>query len=209
MVGQKAWVILIAAIPVLVIPLLGITWLNFSVFMFVYYFRERVQRWYVGLNAPIHLKLLISGMAFSYLTEILAIADNLPKPPSERILLSPDPFTDLYLALGYYLPFILLWSVLVVRYRYSARDVFLIGGIAGIFLEQAGAVFLSMNPFAWLYVFLVYGSFKAFAVLLAEGELGVMNRKAISRSKKAILGLISEFTATILAVLLMKALVYF
>ncbi|WP_054840003.1 hypothetical protein [Thermococcus sp. JCM 11816] len=50
-------------------------------------------------------------MASAYLVEVLAIIDNLKlSPPEERILLNPDPLTDLYLAFAYYFPFVLYWG---------------------------------------------------------------------------------------------------
>jgi hypothetical protein len=101
---------------------------------------------------------LLVGIASAYLVEVLAVIDNLKLPPEERILLNPDPLTDMYLAFAYYFPFVLYWGLTVRRYEYSWKEVFLIGGATGIVMEQMGVVFLMFNPMAWLYVLLVYGS---------------------------------------------------
>lgn len=138
-------------------------------------------------------------MVSAYLVEVLAVIDNLKLPPGERILLNPDPLTDLYLALAYYLPFVLYWGLMVRRYNYSWREVFLIGGTTGILMEQMGAVFLSFNPIAWLYVLLVYGSYKAIPVLVAGRCLEKMDRKELKVWKKLVLGALIELLAFVSA----------
>lgn len=185
-------------VPLLTVPWLGTTWLIFTVLAVLHRFRGRVWRLYGSLNGGFS-RYLVVGMASAYLTEILAVIDNLKYPPEKRALLSPDPSTDLYLAFAYYLPFVLYWGLVVRRYNYSWREVFLIGGATGILMEQMGAVFLSMNPIAWLYVLLVYGSYKAIPVLTAEDCLGKMERRKIGRWKKLVLGLTVEFAAFISA----------
>ena len=188
-------------IPLLTLPWLGTTWLIFTIFALLHRIRERVWRsnWFNG-SSP---RYILAGMASAYLTEILAIIDNLKLPPGDRILLNPYPLTDLYLALAYYFPFILYWGLLVRRYDYSWKDVIIIGGTSGIFMEQTGAVFLSMNPLAWLYVFLVYGSYKAIPVLLHWKGLERMERKRLQGWKKALLGFSVEALAFVSAGLLL------
>ncbi len=200
---KRTWALVIAAIPVITIPLFGFTWLSFSIFMLIYYFKEKLQKGYTNIQINEYLKLMLFGLIFSYLTEIFAIIDNIPKPPSQRILLNPNPLLDLYLAIGYYLPFISFWSFLAIKYDYTPWNVFVIGGSTGILMEQMGAIFLSMNPFAWLYVFLVYGSFKSSAILLADDELKNSERYNISIWKKVAFGLLFESFAFIVAGLLL------
>ena len=184
-------------LPLLTVPWLGTTWLIYTALAVLHRFRKRVWQLY-GQNGSL-AKYLTVGMASAYLTEILAIIDNLDKPPAERALLHPDPLIDLYLAFAYYLPFVLYWGLAVRRYDYSWRGVFLIGGATGIPMEQSGAVFLSMNPLAWLYVLLVYGSYKAVPVLVAEDCLKERKRRELGIWKKLALGLLIEFTAFVSA----------
>ena len=184
-------------VPLLTVPWLGTTCLIFTVLMALHRFRERVWRLY-GRSGSL-AKYLAVGMASAYLTEVLAVIDNLKRPPGERALLHPDPLTDLYLALAYYLPFVLYWGLAVRRYDYSWREVFLIGGATGILMEQSGAVFLSMNPFAWLYVLLVYGSYKAIPVLVAADCLRSRERRGLGGWKKLVMGLLIEFGAFVSA----------
>ncbi len=180
-------------LPLLTVPWLGTTWLIYTALAVLHRFRERIWRLY-GQKRSL-AKYLAVGMASAYLTEVLAIIDNLDKPPAERALLHPDPLIDLYLAFAYYLSFVLYWGLAMRRYDYSWREVFLIGGATGIPMEQSGAVFLSMNPLAWLYVLLVYGSYKAIPVLVAEDCLKEKERKELGTGKKIVLGLLVEFTA--------------
>jgi len=63
-------------------------------------------------------------------------------------------------------------------------------------MEQTGKVFLSLNPVAWLYVLLVYGSYKATPVLVAEKCLRKRGRKHAKAWKKLIsMGFIVESTS--------------
>ncbi|WP_297506059.1 hypothetical protein [Thermococcus sp.] len=180
-------------LPLLTVPWLGTTWFIYTALAVLHRFRKRVWQLY-GESGSL-AKYLAVGMASAYLTEVLAIIDNLNKPPAERALFNPDPLIDLYLASAYYLPFVLYWGLAVRRYDYSWREVFLIGGTTGIPMEQSGAVFLSMNPLAWLYVLLVYGSYKAVPVLVAEDCLKGKVRKELRTGKRLALGLLVEFTA--------------
>ena len=188
---------ILGLIPILTVPWLGTTWLIFTLLAILHFLRERTwsHQWF---NGSLY-KYVVIGMASAYVTEILAIIDNLKLPPADRILLNPDPITDLYLAMGYYLPFIVYWAIAVRRYDYSWKDVFVIGGITGIFMEQTGAVFLSMNPFAWLYILLVYGSYKAIPALLHQKGLERRNRCKIGKGKKVVLGFVIEGAAFISA----------
>jgi hypothetical protein len=115
------------------------------------------------------------------------------------VLLHPDRLTGLYLAFAYYPPFVLYWGLAVRKYSYSWKDVFLIGGTAGIFMEQNEAVFLSFNPVSWLYVLLVCGSYKAIPALVAEKCLEEGKRKELLPWKKLILGILVEFAAFVSA----------
>ncbi len=187
-------------ISLLAVPWFGTTWLIYTALVALHRFRERAWRFYgQGMLA----KYLTVGMASAYLTEVLAIVDNLKRPPGERALFNPNPLTDLYLAFAYYLPFILFWGLAVRRYNYSWREVFLIGGATGILMEQSGAVFLSMNLLAWLYVLLIYGSYKAIPVLVAEDCLKKRERRELGAWKKVALGLLVEFAAFLSAELLL------
>lgn len=187
-----------AFLPLLTVPWLGTTWLIFTVFGALHRFRARAWVLYERHGGNFKAYLLV-GMASAYLVEVLAVIDNLKLPPNERILLNPDPLTDLYLAFAYYFPFVLYWGLTVRRYDYSWREVFLIGGATGILMEQMGAVFLSFNPIAWLYVLLVYGSYKAIPVLVAERCLEGMDRKELKVWKKLVLGALIEFLAFVSA----------
>ncbi len=194
------WLVL-AAIPLILIPFLGVTWLNFSIFCLLLYYREPLSKWYHKVRVSREIKFILFFLLFGYLVEILAIVDNLPLPPAERILLHPNPIVDLYLATGYYLGFAIAWFMVGRSYKFTILEIFLLGGFFGILFEQMGKVFFSFNPFAWLYVFLVYGSFQASAPLLAREELFI--GKELSLWKKVLLGVITEVLAFILAGLLL------
>ncbi len=185
-------------IPLFMIPWAGTTWVIFTALAAVHRFRERAWKFYASLGGGF-ARYMVIGMGSACLTETLAVIDNLKRPPGERVLFNPNPLTDLYLAFAYYLPFILFWGLAVRRYNYSWKEVFLIGGATGILMEQMGAVFFSFNPLAWLYVLLVYGSYKAMPVLVAEDCLKKRERRKLKTWKKLTLGLLVESTAFVSA----------
>ncbi len=196
-VSLKKWVCLILAIiPIVLIPLMGLTWLIFSVFCFLIYFKPKLKKWYQKIHLSSGFKFILFFLLFGYITEISAVVDNLPKPPEQRALLNPNPLIDLYLAFGYYLAFALVWYLFTRRFNFTYRDAFLIAGSFGILFEQSGKILLSFNPFAWLYVFLVYGSFQASALVISENDIAI---KKISPWKKVILGIALEVSAFLLA----------
>ncbi|NPA74719.1 MAG: hypothetical protein GXO25_01385 [Euryarchaeota archaeon] len=193
---SRALYLILAVIPVLLIPVMGCTWLIFSIYALMLYLKEPLQQRYEKLPGAPTVKYFIVFLLFGLLTETFAIIDNLPRHPNQRILLNPAPFTDLYLALGYYGGFALVWSMVRKKFRFTHTEVFLIGGIFGIVFEQTGKLLLSLQIFAWPYVFLVYGSFQAIPALLAEKE-----NKACPVNKywKIGMGILTEFACFVSA----------
>ncbi len=178
---------------------MGFTWLIFSIYCLLVYFSTRAQRWYENISIASYLKFLAFFLFFGILTELFAIIDNMPLPPEDRILFNADPFIDLYLALGFYLAFAIVWYVVYSRINFTHGEVFVIAGTLGILFEQTGKLLLSLNIPGWIYVFLVYGSFQASAIILAEKEMNSLSRKELSIPKKIIVGVVAEFSAFILA----------
>ena len=104
---------------------------------------------------------------------------------------------DLYLALGYYLAFAIAWYIVLKDFKFKYWGVLIIAGSFGILFEQSGKILLSFNLIAWLYVFLVYGSFQASVPIIAGNTLG---KREVSTVKKVIIGIIAEISAFMLAV---------
>ena len=73
--------ILVAAlIPIIMIPFTGLTWVIFSIYCFMVYFRKFSER-YNDIPLNPRLKFLLFSFLFGMITEMFAIVDNLPKPP--------------------------------------------------------------------------------------------------------------------------------
>jgi hypothetical protein len=192
--------LVLGAIPLLTIPLLGYTWLIFSVYALLIYLKDRVSDAYSRWSMPSVPKYFITFLAFGMLTEILAIVDNIPRPPSERILLNPSPAVDLYLALGFYSGFALVWSIVLRFVNMTHRFVFTVAGAFGILFEQTGRLLFTFQILAWPYVFLVYGSFQAAPALMAERE----NRgKNVGTATRILIGAGTELGCFVAAALLL------
>jgi len=117
------------------------------------------------------LTFLVSGS----LTELFAWLNNYLEAAAQPALFHPQLGADLIVGFGFYGGWAFAWIIVLRRYRFTLREVFLVTGIQGIFFEQLGAVFLMMvklfatNPLLslvfGLYVCAVHGSAAALAVL--------------------------------------------
>ncbi len=148
----------------------GPMWLAFSLWIGVYLQRERLRRW--SARWPLRRAFIGWGVACGLLIEVAAILDNLDLPPEERILLNPHPAADLIMAAIYY-PFVIVtWYLLLRRYAYSARQIFLLTGAFGIVVEQSGAIIWGIvgspviGGLIALLILCIYGMFPLMAYWL-------------------------------------------
>ncbi len=170
-----------------------------SVYGYFWMFRKPLRKLSDKVPLPLSLKFAIWGESSGMLLESFAIMDNFRLPDSEKILLHPNTKTDLYLASGFYAPFVCTWSFLANKYDYAPRDIFIISGLSGIVIEQSGTIFKSLNPIAWGYVFLVYGSYQALPALLVENQLKQKQRTKLSWQKKYLYGFGGQVVSFVLA----------
>lgn len=139
--------------------------------IFVALFQKKLSTLIRSFSLPIAF--IGSGVAFGLLIEVFAILDNLQKPVAERILLSPDPLTDLFFGLFYYSFVVVTWYLLIRKISFSKADVFLLTGALGIATEQAGNIFWGIfaGPLGVItaaVVASIYGVFPYLAYLLTE-----------------------------------------
>lgn len=177
----------------------------FGIFALLYLGKERISPFLNKLNLSLKAKFLLLGISFGLFTEILAIIDNLEKPPEERILFHPDPAIDFLMGIGFYSFIAILWWLCLKRFQFRVREVFLVGGAWGITVEQTGAILTSIftqgisGLIAWFYVLCVYGSFMAIPYLLLEHDFSVFQRKnRVLKYLVAFLGLYLAFGLSIL-----------
>ena len=188
--------IILFLIVFVTVPVLAIL----PLFLFIYSIKSRIQ---VDIN-HFYIKYIILGIIFGLFTEMLAILDNLDKPPHEKILFHPNPGIDLLLGVGFYFFIAVMWAFLTRRYTFTAKSIFVIGGIWGIVVEQNAAILLSpltqgivVGLFSYVFVFLIYGPFMAIPILFFK-DLHVMNRKT-RKNRHAVLAFIMLCVAYVLA----------
>ena len=160
----------------IVVPVLAI----FPLFLFIQSIHSRIRL----STHNFYRKYILLGLLFGLFTEFLAILDNLDAPPEEKILFHPDPVIDLLLGVGFYFFIVAVWAVLIKQYSFTAKSIFVIGGIWGICAEQTFAILLSpltqgiiVGLFSYVFVFLVYGPFMAIPPLFFEKSLCTLERK--------------------------------
>ena len=106
--------------------------------------------------------------------ECMAIWQNRDLPAAQKILLHPDPVIDLFMAVFDYGLFTGTWLLLLNRWSFPKKAVFLMSGLYGLAAEQNGAIAYGMIidpvrglPLASIIVS-VYGVFPFLAYLLTE-----------------------------------------
>ena len=118
------------------------------------------------------------GVLFGLMTECFAILGNLDRPDSEKILLHPDPATDLMFGLASYGMTMIVWLVLVRRLRFRLWQVFLATAAYGAVTEQMGQVLIDALVRPWpgigilMLVGTVYGVFPMLAYMLTDARFG-------------------------------------
>ena len=154
--------------------------LTYAMGVAAYLLQNPLRKFFSFLPHP--LDFIGLGIFFGLCTEGFAILDNLKRLPENRILIDADPMRDLFFGFFFYGFFILMWYVLLRRWRFSMRQVFVLSGIFGILTEQfnpaaGGPVILLQvitNPFLGIpmafLIACVYGIFPALAYLLTEGR---------------------------------------
>lgn len=177
-IKRKVLLILLALsgfIPLLLLLRKDPTLLIYSLFVLSYFLRDKFVSRTNKIILPKSLKFFVLVSFSAFIVEIFAWLESYlnrnPNPP----LLHPQLFADLISAVGFYGSWVIAWLVLMKFFKYSLKEVFVIQGLYGIFIEQQGAVFLQglTNPLGviwWVYVFLVYGSVIGIAYLPVRDE---------------------------------------
>lgn len=134
---------------------------------------------------------IVIGLVFECIFWTIHYLNKTPNPP----LLHPQFIPDLLLAIGFYGSFGLVWSFLLKRFHYSCKEVFVLQGLFGVFLEQKGAVFVQglatfpIGTLLWLFVFLVYGSLIAIPFQIAKPTVSMNKSSILKRGIIAWVGL--------------------
>lgn len=183
-----------------IIGIMGNTMLLiYPMWIFTYLNRERLRRFVRCV--PFSVSFIGFGVFFGMLTEIFAIVNNRALPPEQRILLAPDPILDLIYGFFFYFLFMATWCLLIKRFTYSKKEVFVIAGIYGICTEEVGQVLVrvfTVPVTGFLYAIIVsfvYGIFPLLAYLISEEKLGVKKGNIAVRSLVAALALFIEWAA--------------
>ncbi len=125
--------------------------LIFPLFIFIYFTARFLRATAAKVSLPLFVKYFLVGIFFSLLTEAFVFHDHLS-------LFSQALPADLFLSIGIYGSMILIWYGLLRHYEFSLLEIFALAGLWGIVFEQNFKILLSLNPIAYLYIFLVYGS---------------------------------------------------
>jgi hypothetical protein len=175
------------------IPVLGFitshdaTLLIYSLFVVALLNRGRLAAAFARVRLPGAVKFTLAVIVSGWLTEFFAWLGSYLKHDKDPALFHPQLIPDLILAIGFYGGWALAWLLVLRRWRFTLRGVFMVTGFMGIFVEQNGAVLAAIiaslaNPLAAfilaLYVFAVYGSIMGLPYLLNERDLPATGQRA-------------------------------
>jgi hypothetical protein len=169
---------LVFALPFLVnlkgdtIPLI------YSIFVFVYFFQEKLKPFTQRIKLPPLLKFYLIATLLGCITETFVFVSD----RSGAIGHQENIFLNFFMSIGWYSIFTGAWVLMIRKYFFSLPQVFFLQGFVGLVIEQQGAVFVSIlqNPLGivWaVYTIPIYGSFVAAAFVLTRDELQLETKK--------------------------------
>jgi len=189
----KIIMIVLGIIPLLALMDGQFTLTIFSIFVLILLISPKLKPLIKKISLPLFLKFLILGIIFALITEFLVFLDSGIGITGESGLFSQNLLFNLVLAMGIYVSLILVWYFLLKKYKFNLMGLFISAGIWGVIIEQDFAVLLSFNLLAYLYIFLVYGSFVALPFLLVKDDFDKIKRK--KGKIKYIIAFFSQFIA--------------
>jgi hypothetical protein len=180
---MKKWlriplIIILAVLTILIFNEPGPVWF-FPIFLIAYLFKDKLSR-LENLKPRLIIKYVIFGVLIGLIIEMFAIIASQSIPIGQRALFHQEPIPDLILAIGYYAMLMLGSYIMLRRYNYSLKQIFILGGIFGVILEQHGGVLLSIfegNILGGIYVFLSYSSLIALPYLVFQKGFNKFKRK--------------------------------
>ncbi len=188
------------------LPLLGVlegdfVLLTFTFFVFVWLIQSKLKPLIKKINLSLFFKFLVLGIITGFMVEFFVFQN-------QQGLFSGDFWFNFLLSIGIYGSLIIVWYFLLKKYKFSLRGVFLLSGIWGVIVEQDFAVLLSFNPFMYLYIFAVYGSFVSIPFLLMKDEFDKKQKRKEGK-KRYIVAFLAQFIAYIVGTLWMLLLSVF
>ncbi len=154
----------------------------FPIFLLAYIFEDKIKR---KAQRSLFSKYVITGLVVGILIELLAIINTANIPLGERALFHQLPIPDLILAAGYYAALFIGSFIIVKKYNFSVKQLFILGGVFGLIFEQFGIILLSFSLLNYAYVFLSYGSFLALPYLIYKDNFKKRNKISLLRFIKS------------------------
>lgn len=203
--GKRNWgkiiFILLGLLPLLGASEGDFVLLTFTFFVFVWLFQSKLKSLVKKINLSLFFKFLVLGIITGFIVEFFVFQNQLG-------LFSGDFWFNLILSMGVYDSLIIVWYFLLKKYKFSLKGVFLSAGIWGVVVEQDFAVLLSFNPFMYLYIFAVYGSFVSIPFVLMRDEFDKKQKRKEGK-KRYIVAFFAQCIAYVVGALWMLLLSVF
>jgi hypothetical protein len=186
LVGKVIYFMVVCVLVAIIIYSKEWMLLIFPLFCIIYPFREKLSAIVEKIPLSALLKYFLIGALTGLLAEYLAISSGFG-------FFNPNLIKGFILSIGFYGAIPIIWYFLLQKYTFSIGNIFSLGGIWGICVEQDLAILLSFDLLAYLYVFVVYGSLISIPYLLTKKHFDSLVRK--EGIKKFIVAFAAQFLA--------------
>ena len=155
--------------------------LPYSLFVILYFFKNRIDP-LKRISIPSGLKLALLIIIIGLGVETLAWANNYFARRENPILFHPQLVYDLLIGLAMYGGWAVGWNLILKKFRFSLKELFLLQGFFGIMIEQQGQIFIKgltampVGLLMWIYVFLSYAPIMGLSYLFVEKQFSNTNK---------------------------------
>ena len=164
---KKRIFLIILAIILFIIALESPQGMIFPMWITIYLLKGNLIKILDKISLPIVF--IGAWTIFWLLTELFAVIENVDVEYGERILMSQNLVTDMLLAPAFYTLFIVYIYLLVKKYKFTQKSIFIMSGTYWILAENWGAIFLSIfiNPIIGIPMsFIIMSVYAVFPLLI-------------------------------------------
>lgn len=184
-------------------PIDSTLWI-YSVFVLLYFLGPKITLFLKRIPLNFYFKFFLIVIIAGFLVEFFAWLGEYFSCNKKPILFHPQLFYDLLIGIGFYGGWALAWLIVLRKYNFTLKQVFITLGLYGVFIEQQGAVFfqglmsMPLGLYLWFYVFIVYASAGGIFYTLAKNSIPFVNQADEKRKYVFVLILMLIFSMLLL-----------
>jgi hypothetical protein len=107
-----------------------------TIFIVVYLLRAHLTLPFIQNFSKRYLLIVLCIIASGLIAEVLAWTSEYLAKSVSPALLHPQLFPDLIMGIGFYGSWALVWTVILNKYKFHLKEVFILQGLYGVLIEQ-------------------------------------------------------------------------